>query len=44
MREYAKAYYQKHKEALNARRKRNRAIIRISERAKLRAQIRKELT
>lgn len=44
IREYAKAYYQKHKETLNAQRKRNRAIQRISERARLRAQIKKEIT
>lgn len=44
IREYAKAYYQEHKETLNALRKRNRAIRRISERAQLRARIKKEIT
>lgn len=43
IREYAKAYYKEHKEAMNAQRKRNRAILRISERAQLRARIKKEI-
>ena len=44
IREYAKAYYKEHKEAMSAQRKRNRAILRISERAQLRARIKKEIT
>lgn len=44
IREYAKAYYKEHKKTMSAQRKRNRAIRRISERAQLRAQIKKEIT